>query len=97
MASLPPRQTAYTCHIRVYARPPLLADAAVQAVLAYWNPESVPAEPPAPAVTAYGAVQMSQSASLWDNRAVFGPAISTPSSTTPPAFEALNISRGLAL
>lgn len=42
--------------------------AAFRTVLDYWNPEPVPDEPPAPAVAAYGALALTQSAPLWGNQ-----------------------------
>lgn len=46
---------------------------ALQQVYAYWSKSTPPPEPPAPAVTAYGTVQMTQTASLWSNLAVLAP------------------------
>jgi hypothetical protein len=68
---------------------------AVQTLLKYWSPAaSFPPEPPAPSVTAYGAVPMALSAGLWGNQdAIVKPF--KPANLQP--LESYNISRGYAL
>ena len=39
-----------------------------RALLSYWNPEAVPAEPPSPPVAAYGTLFLNGTAPLWPNQ-----------------------------
>jgi beta-galactosidase len=69
--------------------------AAFRTVLAYWNPEPVPDEPPAPAVAAYGAVALTHAAPLWRNQdALVAP---FPDNAGVQSMEWYNISSGWAL
>ena len=69
---------------------------AIRRIIGYWSGTVPPVEPPAPIVTAYGAVKLSQSAGLWNNLDIIAP-VWSHNNAAPPTLEALGGAFGYAL
>ena len=70
---------------------------AIRRIIGYWTGETPPAEPPAPAVAAYGAVALSASAPLFANLARLAGAGGVSGAAAPPSLEAIGLAAGYAL
>ena len=71
---------------------------AIRRIIGYWEPSSPPpAEPPAPAVAAYGALSLASSAALWPNVAALAGAGGVSGAAAPPTFESMGAASGYVL
>jgi hypothetical protein len=68
--------------------------ATLRQLMTYWMGEEPPAEPPAPAVAAYGTVQLTSSASLWSNLALLAVNATTGPQAAPSTMETYGQAHG---